>query len=238
MWLIVAAAAILLQVTDDPGAFDYLEDILKRAHAPDAPTAGQVQVTPVEVAPNAATDVPDYLRLEQQWQGGSYCGPVSLYFLLRLHGKEVNYESVKSHFKLTDQGVSLADIQAVAAHFGLPTRIVSVVPEQVADLPLPAIVHWETRESGVRATGHFDVLVHHKEGTGFDLIDTSNCVLVSRDYKGLLPKLSGYSLIVETPAWHLALKWTCVVLGIVNLGLITALLWRRLSRAARVPPAV
>lgn len=227
MWLFVVTMALSLQVGNDSDSFDYLETLLKQAHAAGAPTESQPQVNPIEVLPDAATEVPDYLKLEQLWQTGPYCGPVSLCFLLRLHGKEVKYEEVVKEFEMTEKGVSLADIQRVAGRFGLRTRVVSMVPEQVADLPRPAIVHWDAQGSDGLAKGHFDVLVHHKEGTGFVLIDTSNCVLVSRNYKELLPKLSGYSLIVETPTSYLALTLTCVVLGVVNLGVVTAWLWRR-----------
>ena len=160
-------------------------------------------------APEKVPELPAYLKVERSWQTGKKCGPVALYFLLRSHGRSVNLDEVIASVPISEKGSSLADLQEAAAHFGLKTRVVKVVPEELSSLPKPHIIHWAT--GGNDGTGgHFDLVVREYKSTEFpseyEIIDTTSCIAQTVSAKNMGPRLSGYALIVDPSSnrWYSA----------------------------------
>src|SRR5207302_1841696 len=116
--------------------------------------------------PEKMPELPAYLKVERSWQTGKKCGPVALFFLLRSHGIHVDLDEVVASVPIGEKGSSLADLQEAAARFGLKTRVVKVVPEELSGLPKPHIIHWATGGSEVTG-GHFDLVVREHQSPDY-----------------------------------------------------------------------
>ena len=175
--------------------------------------------------------LPSAFKLERGWQDGRSCGPVALYFFLRLQGQRVQLEDVIGSITTTEKGCSLTDLEAAATKFGVKMRAVKLTPEQLGELPTPAIIHYTTPGDRTKPVDHFDLLLGESEaddGTSFELIDTTNCIKYRQPANAIGPKMSGYALIADSVssngAQPYALLWSGVVmvvaLDVTLLGLI------------------
>jgi len=171
------------------------------------------------------TDVPDYLKMERAWQTGSKCGPVSLYFLLRLHGIEISMDRVVEAVPLTEEGASMAALQEAAGRFGLKTRAVKFTPEDIPKLPAPYIVHYNLSGENSSKGNHFDVVLKSFDETRCSFIDTTNCVVKTGDYEALVGRVSGYALLADVSRdwWRPALSWAFLAVLGANVILLARL---------------
>jgi hypothetical protein len=174
-------------------------------------------------------EVPKDLRFEQAWQGGSRCGPVALYFLLKLHGLNVSLEQMIEAVPVSAEGASLAQLQTVAERFGLRTQAVKFTPEDMPKLPTPYIVHYNNAGTNDSRDNHFDVVFKSFGSTRCGFIDTTNCITKTGDYEAMVGRVSGYALIpvAQGAWWRTALWWAfgavlaldCVMLAVLGLRL-------------------
>lgn len=157
-------------------------------------------------------EVPAYLRFERGWQTGPKCGPVALYFLLRLKGIDASMDRVIGAVPLGEAGASLADLKKAADRFGLPTRTVAFTPEDMSNLPTPYIVHYNLSGSDDSKGNHFDVIFKSFGNQRCNFLDTTNCVVRSGDYGAMSGRVSGYALITGTRhEWWLPILWAAFV---------------------------
>jgi ABC-type bacteriocin/lantibiotic exporter with double-glycine peptidase domain len=71
------------------------------------------------------------------------CGAACLAMVLDAHGSSVPLTEVRRACGTGRDGVSAARIYRAASSFGLETKALRAEPMQLAELPLPAILHWE-----------------------------------------------------------------------------------------------
>jgi len=90
------------------------------------------------------------------------CGAATLAMILSYHGQPTRVDQLRSLLDGGRDGVTAEAIAREARRQGLLVRAFSVEPEQLSDLPLPAIVFWEFN--------HFVVLERWSPG-GVDIVD-------------------------------------------------------------------
>lgn len=71
------------------------------------------------------------------------CGLACLAMVAGRHGLKIDLPSLRSHFRVSLTGTTLAELIVQASSMGLATRPVKLLLEDMKDLKLPAIVHWE-----------------------------------------------------------------------------------------------
>lgn len=145
--------------------------------------------------PDQLPDLPERFRFEETWQDGTKCGAVALYVVLSMEGSYVSYQQVDDALPDHPEGNSMAELQNAAAKFGLELRPVVVTPEELRKLPMPCIVHWSIRGQKSNPAGHFDVLLQHADTVGYDIVNTTHCMLGRIPYHNVAPQFDGYALI-------------------------------------------
>jgi len=145
--------------------------------------------------PDKLPDLPEKFRFEETWQDGTKCGAVSLYVVLSLEGSYASYQQVDEALPDHPEGNSMAELQNAATKFGLELRPVVVTPEELRKLPMPCIVHWSIRGQKSNPAGHFDVLLQHADDFGYDIVNTTHCMLGRIPYHNVAPQFDGYALI-------------------------------------------
>jgi len=78
------------------------------------------------------------------------CGLASLAMIAGFHGREVDLATLRRKFGLSMKGMTLRTLMDVAGAIGFGARPVRCEPGELADLRLPAVLHW--------GTNHFVVL--------------------------------------------------------------------------------
>ncbi|MCC5979089.1 MAG: ATP-binding cassette domain-containing protein [Salinarimonas sp.] len=90
------------------------------------------------------------------------CGAACLAMVLDAHGRVVTIEEARAACGTSRDGVDIRALLAAAQTFGLESQPVAREPETLADLPLPAILHW--------GFDHF-VVLESVRGGRFTLLD-------------------------------------------------------------------
>ncbi len=84
------------------------------------------------------------------------CGLACLAMVAAFHGYEADLNSLRARFQISMKGTSLRGLIAIAGQLGLSSRALRLEPDHLAQLRLPAIVHWDM--------SHFVVLVAVRRG--------------------------------------------------------------------------
>jgi ATP-binding cassette subfamily B protein RaxB len=79
------------------------------------------------------------------------CGLACLAMVAASHGLHTDLPTLRQRFSLSLKGATMADLATMARSLKLQARAVRAEPEQLDQLPLPAILHWDFN--------HFVVLV-------------------------------------------------------------------------------
>jgi predicted double-glycine peptidase len=111
-------------------------------------------VSSLPAASSRILERPDLLKRVRAWSAGATlvaadaavmqtrrndCGPAALKMVLDAHGIERPLKALSEEVGLTGRGTSLGRLRAVAARLGLPGRSWVLSPEDLANVPLPAI---------------------------------------------------------------------------------------------------
>ena len=79
------------------------------------------------------------------------CALACLAMVAASHGLHTDLATLRQRFSLSLKGATMADLAVMARSLKLQVRAVRAEPEQLDQLPLPAILHWDFN--------HFVVLV-------------------------------------------------------------------------------
>lgn len=79
------------------------------------------------------------------------CGLASLAMICGYHGLNVDMLNLRHHFSISTQGATLKGLVRIASAVGLKSRSLSLDIDEVDQLKLPCVLHWDMR--------HFVVLV-------------------------------------------------------------------------------
>ncbi|QDU36694.1 Peptidase C39 family protein [Maioricimonas rarisocia] len=135
------------------------------------------------------------LQWEPSWRDRGDCGPVALYILMRLQGRETSIEDVKSVVPYNaDLGCSLATLAEAAEEMDFPAELRFVRQQDLPRLGVPFIYHSEG--SLKEGTGHFGVVAGYSaERDQFITIDTEFESSGWIPVENLSTRYSGYVLI-------------------------------------------
>lgn len=157
---------------------------------------------------------------DDYWRNPRRCGLNCLYGYLNMYGKDIELDALSSRVKIGPSGTSFENLQQVASEFGVPSSIVKRVNNDLPQLALPAIVHFDIRG------GHYQLLLEVTDSTvtTADML-TGEIKAMPRDV--FLETWSGYVLISgKVQDWGtLFLK----VLGMILLttGFVTCIFFRK-----------
>jgi ATP-binding cassette subfamily B protein RaxB len=89
------------------------------------------------------------------------CALACLAMVAASHGLHTDLPSLRQRFNLSLKGATMADLATMARALKLQTRAVRAEPEQLEQLPLPAILHWDFNHFVVLVkVGRDGVLIH------------------------------------------------------------------------------
>jgi hypothetical protein len=171
--------------------------------------------------------IPATMPSPRKWQDESVCGANCVYALIRLLGHQAQHTEILDQVSRTEKGSTLAELQRVSGFWGVTTEAVSVLPEDLASLPTPCIVH--VSQPG-KVTGHFMVFCGETPH-GYAMIDGTTGAYQVIDKGLFLRSFSGNALVPRRS------KYAFLLLGIaVGLYILAACFGAvALVRRARVP---
>ena len=170
------------------------------------------------------------------WRVENRCAANSLYLLLRMNHKEVDYAEVESHVPVTARGANLADMRRGAERYGLAADVVKATPEYLKRCPLPAVAHVEP-ENGGGTRGHY-VVVTAAGSENVELIDGTTAMADVVPWAKFGKQWSGYLLVTRTSARGVSRLAVCaVLLGTVTVGLALVTWYYRPESRSRCAPA-
>ncbi|HEU5295225.1 MAG TPA: peptidase domain-containing ABC transporter [Burkholderiaceae bacterium] len=89
------------------------------------------------------------------------CALACLAMVAASHGLHTDLPALRQRFNLSLKGATMADLAMMARSLKLQTRAVRAEPEQLEQLPLPAILHWDFNHFVVLVkVGRDGVLIH------------------------------------------------------------------------------
>jgi len=103
------------------------------------------------------------------------CGLACLGMIAAYHGCEIDLAGLRRRAASSRRGTSLAQLGEIAATLGLDSRPLSLKPDELAQLRMPCILHWDGNHFVALAEGdtrHFiihDPLSGVRELTGADI---------------------------------------------------------------------
>jgi ATP-binding cassette subfamily B protein RaxB len=117
------------------------------------------------------------------------CGLACIAMVLNYHGRETDLAALRQKFQPSLRGVSLRSLVLIADQLGLAARAVKLELDQLENIPVPAILHWDfnhyvvlERVAGSRALIHnpegisrwipFDQVSNHFTGIALELYPT------------------------------------------------------------------
>lgn len=84
------------------------------------------------------------------------CGPTCLRMIAKYYGRTYSVQSLCEHTYITREGVSMLGVSNAAERIGFQTIGVRITLDQLEEVPLPCILHWNQR--------HFVVCYKKKKG--------------------------------------------------------------------------
>jgi ATP-binding cassette subfamily B protein RaxB len=89
------------------------------------------------------------------------CGLACLAMVAASHGLHVDLATLRQRFSISLKGATMADLAAMAHAMRLQPRAVRAEPDQLDQLPLPAVLHWDFNHFVVLVkVGPRDVVIH------------------------------------------------------------------------------
>lgn len=71
------------------------------------------------------------------------CGLACLCMVSQFYGNKVDLAALRQRFGVSERGLTLKDLMNIANRINLSVRALKLEPEQLAQLSLPAILHWD-----------------------------------------------------------------------------------------------
>ncbi|MCW5661109.1 MAG: peptidase domain-containing ABC transporter [Burkholderiaceae bacterium] len=94
------------------------------------------------------------------------CGLACLAMVAASHGLHTDLATLRQRFSLSLKGATMADLAAMARALKLQARAVRAEPEQLDQLPLPAILHWDFNHFVVLVKLRRDAVLIHDPARG------------------------------------------------------------------------
>ncbi len=153
-------------------------------------------------------------RLNLGWRGrsrlpmllqteGAECGLACLAMVASHFGANLDLPQARARFSVSLKGTTMADLVRMAGTLGLTARALKAEPEQLSQLQLPAILHWDFNHFVVLAEVRGDEAVLHDPAHGRRRVSLAE---LSRHFTGVALELqpgAAFAPIAPKPA----LRW-------------------------------
>jgi hypothetical protein len=106
-----------------------------RAQAPVWRQGQHLDIGPVMI--NPFKQAPVVLQME-----ATECGAACLAMVLAAHGRWITLEEAREQCGTSRDGVNAASLLTAAKNYGMHVKALKREPEQLAELPMPQILHW------------------------------------------------------------------------------------------------
>ena len=130
--------------------------------------------------------------VDQSWRSGANDGRNSLYVLAQSIGKDVAYGQLTSFISVPS---SMRELQEGAVEVGITLRAERCGPRQLADMPMPAIVHLRDYRTG---EANF-ALVYRVRELGVGVFDGSSSTISELSIDEFRRRWSGIALVRGEP---------------------------------------
>jgi predicted double-glycine peptidase len=154
------------------------------------------------------------------------CGRHCLYIWLSLTGREITWSAVRDQVLVSDDGSSLADLVRASANWRPALRAIRATPDDLRQIPLPAIAHLWLNEEGQRV-GHYVVLLR-VDSDSVCVADGTTSFVGRSALADFLRVWSGYLLVTSDTTGI----WLERAVFMINLVLLAALA-RSITKRAR-----
>jgi ATP-binding cassette, subfamily B, bacterial CvaB/MchF/RaxB len=114
------------------------------------------------------------------------CALACLTMVAASHGLRTDLTTLRQRFNLSLKGATMADLAAMARSLKLQVRAVRAEPEQLDQLPLPAILHWDFNHFVVLVKVRRDAVLIHDPARGARWLKWAR---VSRHFTGAAMEL-------------------------------------------------
>ncbi|WP_349357931.1 cysteine peptidase family C39 domain-containing protein [Stappia sp.] len=156
------------------------------------------------------------------------CGAACLTMVLSAHGREIPLEDARERCGTSRDGVDAAALARAGESYGLRVKAVRREPDTLAELPLPAVLHWNFNHFVVLEAVHGDRYVLRDPAVGRRVVDRAEMdrsltglVLVmvpGPDFEagGVRPRILPALLRQASGSWDaMGIVFLCGVVGIV-----------------------
>ncbi|MBL0405448.1 peptidase domain-containing ABC transporter [Microvirga aerilata] len=115
------------------------------------------------------------------------CGLACLAMVATFHGREVDLTALRRLFSVSLKGVTLKDVLAMGQRLGMTGRGLRLEPEQLGEIKLPCILHWDMNHFVVLKTVSARTVTIHDPAVG---VRTLTLDEVGRHFTGIALELT------------------------------------------------
>ncbi len=137
-------------------------------------------------------DIPLVMQIE-----AAECGLACLTMIATHHGHEVSLRDMRRRFGISLKGATLADLIKVADHVGFAARPLRLDVEELSELKLPCILHWDLNHFVVLARVTKTHVVLHDPAQGIRAVTIEDA---SRHFTGVALELTPTSRLEKRQA--------------------------------------
>ncbi len=139
---------------------------------------------------------------EDTWRNINRCGANSVFAFLEMLGVDSSYDELVDELEVSKQGATLKDLRDSVAKRGVRCRLVKATPEELTDIPIPAIAHFQV----FKDSGHYVVIVM-SEKENISCIDGTTAQLSHWKPQEFHERWSGYLLVPDERTSYASLGW-------------------------------
>ena len=115
------------------------------------------------------------------------CGLASLAMVAAYHGHDLDLNGLRQRYALSLKGATLADLMTMADGLGMACRPLRLEPEQLGQLALPCILHWDLNHFVVLKALRRDGVVIHDPALGVRVVSHRQ---LSKSFSGVALELA------------------------------------------------
>ena len=154
------------------------------------------------------TSAPDGPGLQLGWGWGgprvplilqteaAECGLACLAMVASAHGQHTDLAALRQQFNVSTHGLTLADLVRMAGSLQLGARALQVEPEQLSQLALPCILHWDLNHFVVLVSVRRGVAIIHDPAFGRRQVKAAE---LSKRFSGVALELQPQTGFVQKP---------------------------------------
>ncbi len=125
------------------------------------------------------------------------CGLASLAMVASAHGQHTDLRALRQQFSVSSHGMTMADLVRMAEQMNLGARALRLEPEDLPQMPLPCILHWDMSHFVVLVAVKRGVAVIHDPALGLRRVKAAE---LSQRFTGVALELQPQPGFVQAPA--------------------------------------